>query len=98
VALEVHFAGAYGEVVRVVDDISLGGLRISGPIPAVAGEKVDLALRLPHLSSDVKVTGTVVWVEPSAAGDHATVGIRFEDLDPANHVMLSHIFRRGLPE
>jgi uncharacterized protein (TIGR02266 family) len=97
VELRVRYAGASGRVEQVVGNISLGGLRISGPISDTTGSQVELSLSLPHLPHPVKVHGEVVWVERDKDSDLATVGVRFLDLDPNLSVMLGHVLRSGLP-
>jgi uncharacterized protein (TIGR02266 family) len=98
VALKVRYAGSSGVVEQVVGNISLGGLRVQGPISDTVGAQIDLTLSMPHLRHDVRVHGEVMWVEREAGSDEATVGVRFLDLDPRLNVMLCHIFRDGLPE
>lgn len=97
VALRVRYAGAAGRVERVVGDVSLGGLRISGPISDTVGDRVELSLTLPHLAQPVRVHGEVVWVEREKDSDRATVGVRFINLDANLSVMLGHVLRSGIP-
>ncbi|MDI7269244.1 MAG: PilZ domain-containing protein [Myxococcota bacterium] len=97
-ALQVRLGAPGGEIVRAAQNVSLGGLRVSGPISGVEGEKVELAIRLPHMPKELRVTCEVVWVERCSGSDEATVGVRFLDLDPADRVVLGHVFRDGLPE
>jgi uncharacterized protein (TIGR02266 family) len=96
VELRVRYAGASGHVEQVVGNISLGGLRISGPISDTVGDVVQLSLALPHLPAPVRVRGEVVWVDREAGADLATVGVRFLDLDPNLSVMLGHVLRSGV--
>jgi uncharacterized protein (TIGR02266 family) len=96
VELRVHYEGTSGFVKQVAGNVSLGGLRISGPIGDAVGDKVELCLELPHLPQPVQVKGEVVWVEREPDSDLATVGVRFLDLDPNLSVMLGHVLRSGL--
>jgi len=97
VELRVRYAGSAGQVEQVVGNISLGGLRISGPISDVVGDQVVLSLELPHLPEPVQVRGEVVWVDRDAGADTATVGVRFLDLSPNLRVVLGQILRSGVP-
>ena len=97
VALRVRYAGASGRVAGIAGNVSLGGLRISGPISDTVGDHVELSLALPHLPEPVRVCGEVVWVERDKDAKAATVGVRFVDLDPNLSVMLGHVLRSGLP-
>jgi hypothetical protein len=97
VALRVRYEGPTGHIESVVGDISLGGLRIAGPVADAVGATVELTIALPHLSRDLLVKAEVVWLERDPFSNMATVGLRFLDLDPQLNVMLSHIFREGIP-
>ena len=97
IELRVRYTGPSGAIEQIVGNISMGGLRISGPISDREGDAVELSLALPHLPGPVRVHGEVVWVEREAGNDLATVGVRFLDLDPTLSVMLGHILRTGLP-
>ncbi|MBN1774586.1 MAG: PilZ domain-containing protein [Deltaproteobacteria bacterium] len=93
VELRVHYEGEAGYIEQVVGNISLGGLRISGPITDVVGDHVELSILLPHLSQPVPVRGEVVWVEREGGGPSATVGVRFVDLTPDLKVLLGAVLR-----
>ncbi len=93
VELRVHYEGEAGYIEQVVGNISLGGLKISGPITDVVGDRVDLSIILPHLSAPVHVAGEVAWVEREGGGPAATVGVRFIDLTPDLKVLLGAVLR-----
>lgn len=93
VELRVHYEGEAGYIEQVVGNISLGGLRISGPITDGVGDRVELSILLPHLSEPVRVSGEVVWVERARGDSHATVGVRFVDLTPDLKVLLGAVLR-----
>lgn len=93
VELKVHYEGEAGYIEQVVGNISLGGLKISGPITDGVGDRVELSILLPHLSEPVRVTGEVAWVEREGGGPEATVGVRFVDLTPDLKVLLGAVLR-----
>jgi Tfp pilus assembly protein PilZ len=74
-----------------IRDLSLGGVRIEGPVALGAGEATALDVHLPDERVVVKLLGEVVWSEPAKDGQHLhAFGLRFAALEEHALARLKH--------
>ncbi len=66
-------------------NLSLGGMCIRVPEPAVNGAKVELLLNLPNCEKAMPLIGEVVWSSPAP---HPEMGVRFMELGKDEYELL----------
>jgi len=73
-------------------DISLGGVRIYSDDELKVGSRLELDLFLPD-DTTLATKAVVVWVHELPSGGPAKydVGVRFDEMDDADHQRLSHV-------
>jgi Tfp pilus assembly protein PilZ len=80
-----------GMIPARIRDLSLGGVRIEGPVSLGTGEATALDLHLPDDRVVVKLLGEVVWSEPAKDSNHLhAFGLRFAALEENALARLKH--------
>jgi c-di-GMP-binding flagellar brake protein YcgR len=77
----------------LIQDISLGGLKVQCPDFVAVNTPVKINLALAESHHYLNLHGKVRWVRRLAAGESYEVGLQFEDISPQNiQHLLEHLF------
>ncbi len=83
VGLKVEYRTTGAFLVSYTTNLSHGGLFVETPSPLPEGTRVTLRLHVPGAEDEVETEAVVAWSrrEPSADGEPAGMGMRFEAVD-----------------
>ena len=70
-----------------VENISIGGFRVSGSLEGAPGTELECVLSFPAAGVDIEARARVVWSRDSSP---PRVGLRFENLEPGDRLKLAH--------
>lgn len=70
-----------------VENISIGGFRLSGTVEGVPGSELECVLSFPAAGVDIAAKAKVVWSRDSTP---PRLGLKFESLEPGDRLKLAH--------
>jgi len=83
----VDFPGQPNVMDWQVENISIGGFRVSGSVRGEPGSEVSCVLSFPAAGVDLAVKAMVVWLQEGAP---QRMGLKFERLEPWDRLRLAH--------
>jgi hypothetical protein len=70
-----------------VENISIGGFRVSGSVDGEPGTELECVLTFPAAGVDIEAKARVVWSRDS---NPPRLGLKFENLGPGDRLKLAH--------
>lgn len=90
--VRVRDAGSFH--IPILEDISVGGLRVATKRPMTVGSQIDLDLLLPDGASPVPLRGKVIRVLDATLARMARMVIELTTLHPASEQRLNHLLAK----
>jgi len=97
ISLEITYESGVDFICSFLSDIGEGGVFISTPNPLEVNTQLRICFHIPGMSDSLLVLGTVVWVRTLDESYKPGMGIRFDEMEPADRKRLDH-FLAGYKE